>query len=217
MFFSRCPRVSCVCACTWPARPHLGAAPSLLSPSPASWRMFLTLICVSQPTCSGLITVRPVLINIQVWRAPRCLCFITAERSVCRVRPPPLCSRSDSSHDYTVSTVVIHLLPKLQRRTLSLHSAARGEGEEGGRDAHGAHEHVRARTPQAKRFLDICSLVPPKACRRLLAYWIWLCTFLVTPLIAVLQVFAVFRRNHYMHLAQNNNAKSNSSADAINF
>lgn len=58
------------------------------TPPAASWRMFLTLICVSQPTCSGLITVRPVLINIQVWRAPRCLCFITAERSVCRVRPP---------------------------------------------------------------------------------------------------------------------------------
>ena len=36
-----------------------------ISPT-ASWRILLTLICVSQPTCSGLITVRPVLINIQV-------------------------------------------------------------------------------------------------------------------------------------------------------
>lgn len=139
LFFCRCPRVSCARACTWPARPHGGAAspppppPKPTPPSsPASWRMFLTLICVSQPTCSGLITVRPVLINIQVWRAPRCLCFITAERSVCRVRPPLPCSSSDSSHDYTVSTVVIHLLPKLRRRTLSF-ALRRASGRERGR------------------------------------------------------------------------------------
>ncbi|KAK1891887.1 hypothetical protein KUDE01_010711, partial [Dissostichus eleginoides] len=46
--------------------------PLVFTVSPtASWRMLLTLICVSQPTCSGLIT-----------SAPLCLYFITEELSL---------------------------------------------------------------------------------------------------------------------------------------
>lgn len=87
-----------------------------ISPT-ASWRMLLTP-CVSQPTCSALITVSPCVNK-----------YPGVDRSSVPVlhhqgvqsggRPLLSCSRADRNHDYTVSTVVIHLLPKLRHHTPS--------------------------------------------------------------------------------------------------
>lgn len=120
---------ACVRACTWPARPHRGAA----SPTPPSPRLLADVphsdMCVPAHLfrahyCQACVNKYPGVArsSVPVLHHRRALSLPAA--------PSSPCSSSDSSHDYTVSTVVIHLLPKLRRRTPSLQSAARGGGRE---------------------------------------------------------------------------------------
>lgn len=125
--------------------------PDAITISPtASWRMLLTP-CVSQPTCSALITVSPCVNK-----------YPGVDRSSVPVlhhqgvqsggRPLLSCSRADRNHDYTVSTVVIHLLPKLRHHTPSYAPTHKHSY---------THIQKKEHTPTDKQMLtDIWSFIP---------------------------------------------------------
>lgn len=74
-------------------------------------------------------------------------------------RPLLSCSRADRNHDYTVSTVVIHLLPKLRHCTPS-YAPAQGHAhiQRSCARTHlltGTHTHTDKQT-----LADICSFIP---------------------------------------------------------
>lgn len=73
-------------------------------------------------------------------------------------RPLLSCSRADRNHDYTVSTVVIHLLPKLRHCTPS-YAPAQRHAHTHSADTH-VHTPLQGHTPTDKQILkDIWSFI----------------------------------------------------------